>query len=183
MGGAPCPDGGAACAPLPGGNSRERIGPAEALELAQRIAFDHGSLRDGDLQSVVRWLQPGLRRYLQGEAPLEVALRLTGAARIAARNRALIEAARVLDGGRGLSAWDLAKTLSASIRRFESVHLPRLRAGLEIEPTPLNLALARAFDSGARPLGSRRRLYDLLATDRHTDELSVDARQHEAVST
>jgi hypothetical protein len=109
------------------------------------------------------WLQGGLRAYLAGGQPLEDALGLTRPNRVKVRNAALMRAARILDDGRGRPPWELAGLLEQAIRRFEGDTLKRIRAGTAMELSPLNSALAEAWGGGARPLRSRRRLYDLLA--------------------
>lgn len=134
-------------------------GATDALGLAQLLAFGKGEELPPE---TLAWLREGLRRYLQGEADLEVALRLTGAARIAARNRALLQATKILDDGRGLTPWKLAGDLEMAITRFESDVLPRVRRGDLGGLSPLNRSLHTAFQSGARTLRSRRRLYEIL---------------------
>lgn len=130
----------------------------DPVSLALRLA-DGGDLDADGLD----WLQTGLRRWLAGETDsLEVALRLAGGSRIAARNRALRNAAEVLADGRALSAWALAGLLSEAIKRFESRVLPRLRADPAAPLTGLDTQLLAAHRAGAVWMRSRRRLYDLL---------------------
>lgn len=132
---------------------------ANSLLIAHQIATSDGEeLPPGALE----WMRAGLRRYLAGQAPLEVALGLGGAARIAARNLALREAARILDDGRTAPAWELAGALAQAVVHFEGGALRRCRAGDTHDLSPLQAALWQAFRAGAIPLRTRRSLYDLL---------------------
>lgn len=134
--------------------------PPDSLRLAHAIAAGTGDdLPPGALE----WLRAGLARYLAGNAPLDVALSLTGGRRLAARNRALRDAAAALDPDLTLSDWELSGRLECAIRRFESVALAQINRGqLVVLSTPDEFLLA-AFQSGARPMRSRRRLYELLS--------------------
>lgn len=133
----------------------------DVLEIVSRII-------DGDLPpEALPWLQVGFQRYMRGEAPLEVCLRLTGANRIRARNTALLRAAAILDDDRGLSPWKLAGELAQAIRRFQSVRC------VTENLSPLNASLQSAFAAGAKPLRARERLYDLL---RGTDKLPMNCQ-------
>jgi hypothetical protein len=129
----------------------------EPLFLAERLA-DGGSLDDEALD----WLAQGLRRFLAGDAPLDVCLRLTASNRMATRNRALLRAAGILDAGRNLPAWELAGHLAHEVNRFETAIWPRIQQGTQGPLSPLQSALRDAFATGAKVLTSRRRLYDLL---------------------
>lgn len=131
----------------------------DAIELAEQIAYGDGN---GISQAAMNWLRAGLVRYLRGEASLEVALQLTGVARKANRNRALIRAASILDNGRNLSAWELSKLLDAAIRRFDKVIRPRLNRGAEVELSPVDAAIEAAYRSGACMTRSGRQLLRLL---------------------
>lgn len=132
----------------------------DAFALASHIAAG------GDLSpAALAWLRDGFRRFTQGDAPLEVALQLTGGNKIAARNRALLQAADLLDDGVGLPPWKLSKLLRAAILRFESVMVARERRGDSLVLSPIDAAIADARNSGAKMLRSRRRLYDLLLTN------------------
>lgn len=103
---------------------------------------------------------------MAGIAPLELALKLTGGCRIAARNRALLRAASVLDAGRALSAWELAGELSDRLTRFQSGALVLIRRGTTMHLEQVDDALLEAFQTGAKPLRSRRRLFELLTNAR-----------------
>jgi hypothetical protein len=109
---------------------------------------------------VSAWLSHGVTRYRSGER-LDVALGLTGAAAVNARNQALLDAAADLDEP-GLSRWALAGRLEDSIKHFETLVLPRIRRGAQIPLSPLQGSLMAALSSGASMLRSRRRLFDLL---------------------
>lgn len=135
----------------------------DAVALAHAIAF----AGDGDAlpAEAVAWLRTGLRRWLRGDADLVTALALTGGTRVACRNRALLVAASILDAGRGLSAWQLAKELCTAQAHFEGSVLVQLQRGIDVALSPLNENLLTARRSGASRLGSQRRLYDLLLTN------------------
>lgn len=126
--------------------------------MAERIAAG-GPIDDAAME----WLRIGFRRFLRGDGPSDVCLRLTVGNRMAARNAALIRAAQIIDAGRGLSAWHLAELVRQAIQRFESVILPSIQRGDAGELSPLDAALRDAFASGAQPLRSRQRIYDQLA--------------------
>jgi hypothetical protein len=133
------------------------VNRADPVDLAHEVAYA------GEVSpQALSWLRDGLRRYLRGDASLEVALRLSNSSRCQARNLALIDAARTLDAGRGLSAWVLAGLLAQAIRRAEHALPARARLGSDASMSALDDALARAARSGARPMRSRERLYDLL---------------------
>lgn len=102
---------------------------------------------------VQAWLARGLAQYLAGD-PLEQALGLTGGSRVQTRNLHLLEAAMILDDGRGLTDWRLAGELRAAILR-------RLHRGSSGDHD-VDLVLQAAEATGVRPLRSRRRLYELL---------------------
>ncbi|MDP2111870.1 MAG: hypothetical protein Q8N48_02585 [Thiobacillus sp.] len=110
------------------------------------------------------WLRTSIQRILRGDAPADVCLRLTMACRKAARNDALIRAARIVDAGRGLSAWHLAELVRQAVNRFETVTLPRIRRGDAGELSPLDSELRDAFATGAPPLTTQHRIYDVLAS-------------------
>lgn len=131
--------------------------PDDPLNLAQRVAA--GERPD----TAWPWLAAGLRRYLRGEADLETALQLGAASRVRARNAALVRAARLLvDDPDTTSAWELAGHLERAVSNYEAVFLPRLRRDPATALPDWAQAIRQAFDSGARPLRSRRRLYDIL---------------------
>lgn len=128
----------------------------DAFRLAREIA-------EGDNEvspDAVRWLREGIRRFLAGD-DLADALRLTNAHRVKARNEALLRAAAILDDGRGLAPWELARLLESALARFETAFQPRCKQIKSAGMSPLNAALRDAF-TGARPLRGQRRLYDLL---------------------
>lgn len=111
----------------------------------------------------VEWISSGLRRFLRGDGTLEDCLFLNGAARVRARNRALLKAAEILDDGRGIRPNPLAGMLERAISRFENLYPPHRREQKHVDGmTPLNLAIYQAFTSGARALKSQRKLHDLL---------------------
>lgn len=111
----------------------------------------------------LEWLYTSFGHIHRGDGPVDVCLGLTGASRVGARNKALIRAAHLIDGGRGISAWQLAELLRQAVVRFRDVTLKRIQRGDAGELTPVQAALADAFASGAQPLTSRQRLYDLLS--------------------
>lgn len=105
------------------------------------------------------WLLNGLTKHCKGE-PLESALALTPANRTKARNNALMAAADSL--GATDSQWHRAILLQKAIARFESRIWPKIRYETDPDLPPIDAALFRAFTSGARPLRSARRLYELI---------------------
>jgi|GEM_PF-4901757 len=149
--------------------AREEVAPracvpdmSEPLFIAERLA-DGGSLDP----EALAWLSQGLKRYLRGDAPLDVCLRLTASNKIATRNRALLRAAGILDAGRNLPAWELARHLSHEVNRFQTAVWPRIQTGAQnVTLTPLQSALRDAFATRAKPLTSRQRLYDLIELSR-----------------
>lgn len=113
-------------------------------------------------QEARQWLLAGFKRHTTGE-PLELALGLSSLARRKARDRALLDAAKEIEAAMGdLSAWELAERLEQAIKRFESRVLGKVKRSTCPDLPPIDAALLRAFQSGARPLTSARRLYDLL---------------------
>ena len=109
------------------------------------------------------WLRSGLALYLHRGEALESALRLTVASRLIARNRALIDAAAVLDPDGQFGAWELASRLRDAIFYYEQRVAPRLRAGADRELSKQEECIAAAFLAKApRMLRSQRALYDLL---------------------
>ncbi|WP_231378036.1 hypothetical protein [Thioalkalivibrio sp. ALE12] len=107
-----------------------------------------------------RWLRTGLRRYLDGDA-LENALHLTGTDLLRVRNRALKQAAMILDPDSELSAWDRAGRLARDLKRFEASTWPRVRHTDGTDLAPYRRALFDVLRSGAPPARSQRRIYDL----------------------
>ena len=132
----------------------------DAVALAHEIAL----AGDGEAlpSEAAVWLRSGLRRWLRGDADLAVALQLTRGAHQVSRNRALLDAASILADGRDLSAWVLSGLLHQALTRFEGGLLVQINRGINAPLSPLNECLFNAWRSGARPLRSRRRLYDLL---------------------
>ncbi|MFN3545441.1 MAG: hypothetical protein ACK4UX_11400 [Thiobacillus sp.] len=114
--------------------------------------------------ATLAWLRAGFEKFLHGDAPLHVSLRLTVGNRAAARNACLVRAAQILDAGRGLSAWHLAELVRQAVARFESVIAPRIQRGDAGVLTPLDAALHDAFASGAVPLRSQHRIFFVLAS-------------------
>lgn len=113
---------------------------------------------------ILAWIGAGLKRWQRGE-PLEAALGLTCAHRVRCRNRSLIAAAAALADGESISAWELAGRLNDAIARFESGRLIQYRRGLQVELDDVERYLLDAIQSGARPMTSRRRLFELLRED------------------
>jgi hypothetical protein len=105
-----------------------------------------------------KWLYQGFRDHEAG-APLESAFRLTQRDRIAARNKALNDAAAALDAD---TTWKQAQLLEKAIARFEARVWPRVRYQQNPSLPPVDAALFRAFKSGARPLRCARKLYELI---------------------
>lgn len=130
----------------------------EPVLRAVRIAAGE-PLDDDDLA----WLRVGFQRWLRGDGTAEHCFRLTGGNRMAARNAALVRAARILDAGQGQSAWHLAELVRQAIVRFESVIIERIHRGDAGELSAVDAALRDAFASGAQPLRSQQRIYDQLA--------------------
>ncbi|OOG27671.1 hypothetical protein B1C78_03200 [Thioalkalivibrio denitrificans] len=80
----------------------------------------------------------------------------------ALRDRALLEAASLLDPGGELTPWQLAGRMARAIDHFLMVVARRLRRDPYAELSPLDETLQRAFASGCRVPQSQRRLYDFL---------------------
>lgn len=110
----------------------------------------------------LEWLYTSCARIQHGDGPADVCLQLTGTNRMTARNKALIRAAHLIDDGRGFSAWQLSELLQHAVLQFRDITLPRIPRGDAGELTPVQVALADAFASGAMPLTSRGSLYKLL---------------------
>jgi hypothetical protein len=111
-----------------GDEVRSMAADNNGLQIAHRFAF--GEAVSELPPGAGEWLRAGLRRFLRGDSPsLEVALSLTGGSRIAARNRALRDAAAALDPDLTLSDWELSGRLECAIRRFESVSLVQINRG------------------------------------------------------
>lgn len=90
------------------------------------------------------------------------ALGLDRSTRTRIRDRALIEAAHWLSTD-GCTSWQAARRLAMAVRRFEYSLLSHLRNGAQIELTPSERALWRAYQAGApRQLRDVSKLYDLL---------------------
>mgnify|MGYP004701495095 CR=1 FL=1 len=136
-----------------------RVMPLDSLHLAHEIA---GGAGDDLPPGALEWLRTGLARYLAGGAPLDVALGLSGAARMAQRDRALQAAARILDDGRCTTPWELAGELERAVSYFEGQLLMRCRSGATKGLTPLQTCLWHAFRTGATPLRTRESLHKLL---------------------
>lgn len=105
------------------------------------------------------WLHCALEKIAQGEPPAD-ALRLTHADRVRSRDAALLEAAEALGDTDNL--WQKAQQLEKAIRRFESRVWPRIAHRTSPDLPPIDAALFRAFKTGARPIRSARKLWDLL---------------------
>ena len=129
------------------------MSPPDVLELAQRAAS--GNL-DPEVQA---WLVSGMRRHLAG-AGLENALGLSRAGRVRARNRALQQAAALLDNGAG--PWRVALMLEAAIRRHETRIQPLLTRNPTRSLSPLDAALQRAFATGVRVPRTARNLLEIV---------------------
>jgi hypothetical protein len=127
--------------------------------MAERTAA--GELPDAN---TLAWHAESWRRFLSGHGSLEVCFRVTMGNRKAARNDALIRAAQIIDAGRGLSSWHLAELVRQAVKRFELVTLPRIQRGDADELSPLDSELRDAFATGAPPLTTQHRIYDVLAS-------------------
>ena len=124
-----------------------------SLELARRAA-------DGDTSpEVVAWIADGLRRHLAGD-DLEHAFGLDRASRLRERNQALRDAAALLERDDG--PWRCALRLEAAIRRYESRVRPLVVRDPYTPLAPIDAALRRAFDAGARVPSTARNLFDLI---------------------
>lgn len=132
--------------------------PAPIL-MAERTAA--GEPPDAD---TLAWHAESWRLFLSGCGPLEVCFRVTMGNRKAARNDALIRAARIIDAGRGQSAWHLAEMVRQAVNRFETVTAPRIQRGEAGDLSPLDAELRNAFATGAPPLTTQHRIYDVLAS-------------------
>ena len=110
-----------------------------SVELARRVASGDRS------NDVISWMARGFDRHLAGE-DLDISLGLDRASRLRERNRALQDAARILDSGDG-NTWKLAGRLSAAIVRFERRFLPCFEARGVPVSSPLDKALLRAFEA------------------------------------
>ncbi len=115
-----------------------------------------------DVPEVSQWLEDGLQRWKENGEPLDRALALAGARAKIERNRALIQAARLLDPEQQHTAWKLAGLLEFSIRRFESLVWPRDKVSGKTQLSPIDHALYQAFISGAEMIRTQRKLFDLI---------------------
>ncbi|AHK78107.1 hypothetical protein M911_01590 [Ectothiorhodospira haloalkaliphila] len=97
-------------------------------------------------------LLKALKRYRRGDG-----FHLAGFERVRRRNAALLRAAEAVGGS---TPWTQAGRLAASVARFEARVLPRYRD--QPPASPVDRHLWDAWQSGARPLRSRRRLYELI---------------------
>lgn len=112
--------------------------------------------------ATLAWEAESWRLFLSGHGPMEVCFRVTMGNRKAARNDALIRAAQIIDAGRGLSAWHLAELVRQAVNRFETVIIQQIQRGDAVTLTPLDSELRDAFATGAEPLRSQHRIYDVL---------------------
>ena len=126
-----------------------------STELARRAA-------DGDVTSpeVARWIAEAMRRHLYGDDDLAHAFGLDRASRLRERNQALRDAAALLERDDG--PWRCALRLEAAIRRYESRIKPLLMRNPYTPLAPIDEALRRAFDAGARVPSTARNLFDLI---------------------
>lgn len=83
------------------------------------------------------------------------------AARTRARDEALRDAAEILSADE-CGPWIAVGRLVASIQRFKSLILPRLRPGIMVELCPVDTVLHRAWLTGRRLPESESYLYELL---------------------
>ena len=127
----------------------------DPLSLAQRTAA-------GDLDAeACAWLAEGFAAWLAGAA-LADALRLDAPTRLRARNRALRQAADLLDVP-GRTPWKAAAELRKSIRRYEAHIVPLLTRDPRHTLGPVDSCLQRAAASGYRLPKTQRQLYYLLS--------------------
>lgn len=105
------------------------------------------------------WLNCALARISDG-FPVAESLRLTNSDRRRYRDAALIEAADAL--GESDNQWQKAQQLGKAVRRFEARIWPRVHTHLDPDLPPVDKALFRAFKTGAQPIRSARKLYELL---------------------
>lgn len=113
-------------------------------------------------------LPADLARALLTADPDQVAriLGLDRASRTRRRNAALQRAAALLAAD-GCGAWVAAERLARAVRRFERALWPALMGtdGTGLPLSDLERSLFEAFASGAAPIASARRLYELLRID------------------
>lgn len=129
--------------------------PSVRLQRLIEIAQEH----DPDL---ALWLHGGIARWRNGTS-LDAALGLQSSDMRRARDLALREAARCIDPDGGMPRWAVAGLLASALRSFESTTWLRYKDAAE-QPTlsPLKQALWAAFRSGARPIRSQRKLFEIL---------------------
>jgi hypothetical protein len=133
--------------------------------MAHPSEFANTLANGGDLPpGALAWLQTGFKRFLHDDQgiSLEVALHLTGGQRRGARDRLLVQAASIIDGGKGIEKWELAKSLSARLERFSTQLLPRIRTGKAMPATEIDDIFLRIYQIGPRVQLTRESLYNLL---------------------
>lgn len=108
---------------------------------------------------VVDWLSRGFSAWQAGDVGLDKCLQLDRVGMLRHRNAALIEAARLLDKGKG--AWHTAGLLTKAIARHESDVAPILRRNPNHEIGAIDHALRLALID-PKCIKSHKRLYDLL---------------------
>lgn len=138
---------------------------SDSIDLVARAAR-------GDFSpEVLDWLRVGIARYLSDGSALDQCLDLDRGSRHRARNAALDDAALALDDG--CTRWALACRLAEGITYFETRLWPRVRAGVEIDMTPLNGALLRLFLARVSFPRTARKLYDWLSL---TDQIHTQGQ-------
>jgi hypothetical protein len=135
-----------------------------AITVLDMMARDLASGQPVDADVAVEWMRQALRHWERGLS-LEAALGLDGSCRVRRRNQALIAAADLIQDGRNLSAWQLSGLLAARLQQFEQSKLIAYRRGVTVNFDSVESHLLAAAESGAVPMRSQRRLYELLKTD------------------
>lgn len=107
------------------------------------------------------WLDQALQRYRAGE-PLERALGLAGPEATKQRNAALRRAADLLDPPGALSAWQRAKRLEETLRRFEAIARHRSLKSLSLLQQTLAHILQLERAHGVRAVRCQRALFEVI---------------------
>lgn len=149
---------------------------SDSLDFVMRAAA-------GDFSpEVIEWLRDGVSRHMAEGCTLDQCLGLDRGSRYRARNAALDDAARALDDG--CTRWALACRLAEAIPYFETRLWPRVRAGLEVNQTPLNYALTRLFLARVSFPRSTRKIYAWLSlTDQIPAQGQCEAETINAIQT
>jgi hypothetical protein len=123
------------------------------MQLARRAASGDAS------PDVLEWIATSMRRHFDGD-DVAVSLGLDRVSLIRERNRALNDAAALLDDGTG--AWNTALLLERAIRYHQARVIPLLERDPNKAIGPIDGALRRAFQTGQRVPTTARNLYNVI---------------------